>query len=138
NQQDWISMQHIQNLFSKVAQGPEAKQSLLASLELSKAQLSNSELTLPIEKLEPLLEQWRKAFPDKPLGLMLASNSQPVNFGVIGYLSQSCLTFSDALNILTQYNGILSNIGEINVSFSPGCVHINWHCTRDNNSLFYR
>src|SRR3546814_17622906 len=59
---------------------------------------------------------------------LLAADIQPATFGVLGYISQSCATFSDVLDAVSSYRGLLSNIGANAIQYEPGSVMLNWRC----------
>jgi AraC-like DNA-binding protein len=62
------------------------------------------------------------------IGLQLAGEVQPATFGVLGFLTQACATFGDVLNMITRFNGLLSNFGHTSLRHTPGEVHIQWDC----------
>lgn len=136
-QGEWISVQHIQNLVSKAELMGLDGSKLLAAMDMNAEQLDNTEAKVSLLSFENLLENLVTIFPDVPLGLQLASGSQPASFGVLGYLSQASANMADALNALEKYNGLLSNVGKVSVVNKPGFVCVQWAC-KSENPIFHR
>ncbi|MCK0536757.1 AraC family transcriptional regulator [Alcanivorax quisquiliarum] len=124
----WVSARHLQHIVARGESAGLGMAALLQQAGLHRGQLADSAGSIPVSALEQLLEHASQHYRDPLLGLHLASNIQPATFGVIGHLVQTCDRFSDVLDTLTRYNGLLSNIGTTSVNLAPGQVHVCWQC----------
>jgi len=102
---------------------------LLEAAGLAKASLTDADGLVPMTAVESMLSALSRRYADPLIGLHLASDIQPATFGAIGYICQACNTFSDVLDVMTRYNGLLSNIGTTSVAFSPGTADVRWECS---------
>jgi len=131
----WVSVRHLQHLVARAESVGVAMEDFLAEGGLSKAQLTDSNALIPISAIEAMLAAYTRKYSDPLLGLGLANDIQPATFGVIGYISQACTTLADVLDVVTRYNGLLSNIGKTTVVHEPGLVHVNWVCLAGSDAL---
>lgn len=125
---EWISTRHIQHIVVRgEAQGYDMD-ALLSDAGLQRSQLADADGQVPVAALETMLAAISRQAPEPLIGLALAKDIQPATFGAIGYIAQSCAQFSDVLDVITRYSGLLSNIGETAVLHGPGTVSIRWRC----------
>jgi AraC-like DNA-binding protein len=131
----WVSARHLQHVVARAEAAGISMDDLLAEGGLDKAKLSNSDNLIPISTIEAMLAAVSGRYSDPLMGLHLASDIQPATFGVIGYIVQACTTLSDALDVVTRYNGFLSNIGRTTLVHDPGVVQIRWECLAGSQAL---
>ncbi|MCH8543770.1 MAG: AraC family transcriptional regulator [Alcanivorax sp.] len=124
----WVSARHLQHIVARGESAGLGMAALLQQAGLHRGQLADSTGSIPVSALEQLLDHASQHYRDPLLGLHLASNIQPATFGVIGHLVQTCDRFSDVLDTLTRYNGLLSNIGTTSLNTAPGQVQVCWQC----------
>jgi AraC-like DNA-binding protein len=133
----WVSASHIQ-YFLSLAEGFGFRvDDILATAGLNRAKLADTDGQVPVAALETVLTHLSEHFETPLIGLQLAGEVQPAVFGVLGFLTQSCATFGDVLDMVIRYNGLLSNIGHTSLDHSPGKIHIQWDC-RAGGELFRR
>src|SRR3546814_2699001 len=101
---------------------------LIDEAGLVRSRLADADGLIPVAVLEGMLTAFARRYSDPLMGLHLAADIQPATFGVLGYISQSCATFSDVLDAVSSYRGLLSNIGETAIQYEPGSVMLNWRC----------
>lgn len=124
----WISASHIQHFIARAeAMGIDVAP-WLRHAGLNREQLDNADATVPAKLLEDALEQLSEQYPETAIGLELATDVQAATFGVLGLLSQSCARFHEVLDLVTRYNGLLSNIGHTRIHHHPGRVDVEWCC----------
>ncbi|PTU28249.1 AraC family transcriptional regulator [Stenotrophobium rhamnosiphilum] len=131
----WVSTRHLQHLVARAESVGVAMDEFLAEGGLNKTQLADSNGLIPIAAIEAMLAAYTRKYTDPLLGLSLASDIQPATFGVLGYISQACTTLADVLDVVTRYNGLLSNIGKTSVAHEPGAVQVNWACLTGSDVL---
>lgn len=122
----WISIRHLQHF---VARGQEAGLPVtewLAGVGVSATNLNDGDGLMPLSTAEDLLTLVSRHLKEPLLGLHLAHNIQPANWGVLGYVFQASTTVADILDVLVRFNGLLSNIGKTEVVFLPGTVEVRW------------
>jgi AraC-like DNA-binding protein len=124
----WISARHLQHMLARGQAVGVQVDELLEAAGLLRGQLVDTEAMVPLPAVETMLGMLAQRYADPLLGLHFASDIQPATFGAIGYISQACATFGDVLEVMTRYNGLLSNIGQTSVIHHPGLVEIRWDC----------
>lgn len=124
----WVSARHLQHVVARAEAAGVSMDELLAEGGLDKARLADVDAHIPLGALEAMLAAVASRYSDPLLGLHLASDVQPATFGVIGYIMQACTTLADALQVVTRYNGLLSNIGRSTLVHQPGTVQLRWDC----------
>lgn len=133
----WVSARHMQYFLSLGDAFGLPVDELLSEAGLARAKLADGDSTIPVAALEFLLERLSQRFETPLIGLQLAGEVQPATFGVLGFLMQACATFGDVLNMITRFNGLLSNFGHTSLRHTPGEVHIQWDC-RAGGAAFRR
>lgn len=131
----WISARHLQHFVAKGTAAGFPVADLLAESGLSPAQWADADGQIPLQAMETLLSLVSQRYKDPLLGLYLAADIQPATFGVLGYVFQSCATVADMLDVMLRYNGLLSNIGKVDVVFVPGAVELRWACLAGGEAL---
>lgn len=131
----WVSARHLQHVVARAEAAGVRVEELLAEGGLDKAQLADAEALIPISALEAMFAAVSTRYADPLLGLHLAGDIQPATYGAIGYLMQACTTFGDALEVVTRYNGLLSNIGRSSLVRHPGTVQVCWECLAGSPGL---
>ncbi|MGH6646900.1 AraC family transcriptional regulator [Aquabacterium sp.] len=124
----WVSMRHLQRatLFARgVGIGVDE---LLAQAGLNHQQLADLDGVVSLRTIESMLSALQRQYSDPLFGLRLANEIQPSTLGAFGHVLQACPTFSDLVDVVTRYNGLLSNIGKTSVTHSPGQVELHWDC----------
>jgi AraC-like DNA-binding protein len=131
----WVSARHLQHVVARAEAAGVPMDELLAEGGLDKAQLADAEALIPVSAIEAMFAAVSSRYSDPLMGLHLAGDIQPATFGAIGYLMQACTTLGDALEVVTRYNGLLSNIGKTSLVRSPGAVRICWECSAGSPGL---
>lgn len=131
----WVSARHLQHVVARAEAAGLSMDGLLAEGGLDKARLSDADAVIPISALEAMLAAVTGRYADPLMGLHLASDIQPATFGAIGYIMQACTTLADALEVVTRYNGLLSNIGRTSLVHSPGLLQVRWECAVGSPAL---
>ncbi|MBV8063475.1 MAG: AraC family transcriptional regulator [Nevskia sp.] len=124
----WVSARHLQHVVARAEAAGVSMDELLAEGGLDKSRLADADAHIPLGALEAMLGAVASRYADPLLGLHLAGDVQPATFGAIGYIMQACTTLADALQVVTRYNGLLSNIGRSTLLHQPGAVHMRWDC----------
>lgn len=125
----WVSVRHLQHIMARGEAAGVAMNEILAAAGLSQASLADADGLIPMTAIESMLSALSRRHEDPLIGLHLASDIQPATFGAIGYICQACNTFGDVLDVVTRYNGLLSNIGTTSIVFLPGTVELCWQCS---------
>lgn len=125
----WVSARHLQHVVARAEAAGVSMDALLAEGGLDKARLADADAAIPLSALEAMLSAITGRYDDPLMGLHLASDVQPATYGAIGYIMQACTTLADALDVVTRYNGLLSNIGRSSLVHTPGFVHLQWECS---------
>lgn len=134
---EWISARHVQHIVARGEAAGIAMDALLQDAGLSRARLLDVDYQVPVSALEHMLASISRDAPDPLIGLFLATEIQPSTFGAIGFIAQTCGRYGDVLEMLTRFNGLLSNIGRTSVIHGPGTVSVCWECTA-GGALFRR
>lgn len=124
----WVSARHVQHMIARGEAAGLRMDEVLDEAGLVKAKLADADALVPIAAIEAILSAIAERYADPLMGLHLAYAIQPPTFGVIGHILQTCPTFADVLDVMTRYNGLLSNIGRTSVVREPGAVHVVWEC----------
>lgn len=101
---------------------------LLAQAGVDHAQLADADGVVPLRTIEAMLGTLQRQYSDPLFGLRMANEIQPTTLGAIGHILQACPTFADLVDVVTRYNGLLSNIGRTSVTHAPGQVELHWDC----------
>lgn len=125
----WISARHLQHMMARGEAAGLAMNELLEAAGLNRTSLADADGLIPVTAIESMLAALARRHGDPLIGLHLASDIQPATFGAIGYICQACSTFGDVLDVVTRYNGLLSNIGTTSMAFHPGTVELRWQCS---------
>lgn len=133
--QGWVSTRHLQHVMARAEAVGFHIDELLAEGGLDKGRLADADGLVPLQALENMLAAVSGRYADPLIGLHLASDIQPATYGAIGYLMQACTTLSDALEVVTRYNGLLSNIGRTSLQHNPGTVQLSWECLAGSAAL---
>ncbi|MDR3418609.1 MAG: AraC family transcriptional regulator [Nevskia sp.] len=131
----WVAARHLQHAAAHAGALGVRVEELLAEGGLEQASLADADGRIPLQALEDMLEATTARYADPLLGLHLASDIQPATYGVIGHLAQACTTLSDTLEVVTRYNGLLSNIGKTSLVHGPGSVQVRWDCLAGSAAL---
>ena len=124
----WISVRHLQHIVARGEGIGISMKELMDEAGLTQSKLNDADGLIPISAIEAMLVAFSKRYSDPLMGLHLADDIQPATFGALGYITQVCSTFSEVLEMLTRYSGLLSNIGKTSVVFNPGSVQVCWEC----------
>lgn len=108
---------------------------LLSEAGLARARLVDADGLVPLSAIESILSVVSERYGDPLMGLHMAHAIQPATFGAVGYILQTATSFADVLDVMTRYNGFLSNIGRTSVSHEPGAVHLRWECLAGSPQL---
>lgn len=124
----WVSTRHLQRatVFAKGA--GIGVDELLAHAGLGHEQLADADGVVPLRAIEAMLAALQRQYSDPLFGLRMANEIQPTTLGAIGHLLQACPTLGDLVDVVTRYNGLLSNIGRSSVTHAPGQVELHWDC----------
>ncbi len=132
----WVSVRHVKHIIARGESAGVRMDELLDEAGLLKARLNDADGLVPLPILEAMLGAFSQRYSDPLMGLHLASDIQPPTFGALGYLSQTCATYADVIETVTNYSRLLSNIGQTSVEFQPGHARIRWQCL--SGSPFFR
>ncbi|HZR35355.1 MAG TPA: AraC family transcriptional regulator [Nevskia sp.] len=131
----WVSARHLQHVVARAEAAGISMDALLAEGGLDKARLADADAAIPLSALEAMLAAVSGRYSDPLMGLHLASDIQPATYGAIGYIMQACTTLGDALEVVTRYNGLLSNIGRTSLVPAPGLLQMRWECSVGSAAL---
>ena len=124
----WISARHLRHFIAQAQAVGVNVDLLLEDAGVVRERLDDPDYPVPVSAIELMLSAIMREQAQPLIGLRLAYNIQPATFGPLGYLAQSCTTFSDVLQVITRYSGLLSNIGKTSVVPVPGGVEVHWEC----------
>lgn len=130
----WVSARHLQHVVARAEAAGVRVDDLLAEGGLDRNRLTDADAAIPLLALEHMLAAARR-YGDPLIGLHLAADIQPAAYGAIGYLMQACTSLGDVLDVLTRYNGLLSNIGRTSLVRGPGTVAVRWECLAGSPAL---
>lgn len=125
---NWISARHVQHIVTSGESIGLPMSRLLQEAGLTRAAFADVDGQVPISYVEQLLTVSARHYDDPLIGLHLAQQVQPATFGAIGFIAQACPRFADVLAVITRFNGLLSDIGKVSVTFAPGTVAAHWEC----------
>ena len=124
----WVSARHLQHMIARGEAAGVRVDELLSEAGLARDRLKDVDGAIPLSAIESILAVVSERYADPLLGLHMAHAIQPATFGAVGYILQAATSFADVLDVVTRYNGFLSNIGRSSVAFEPGAVHLRWEC----------
>jgi AraC-like DNA-binding protein len=124
----WVSARHLQHMIRRGEAAGLRFDDLLGEAGLSRARLMDGEGRVPLAVVEAALSAISERYPDPLVGLHAAQDIKPAVFGPLGHILEACTTFSDALDVVMRYRGLLSNIGHSSVLRTPGEVRVCWEC----------
>ncbi|TXI83105.1 MAG: AraC family transcriptional regulator [Cupriavidus sp.] len=124
----WVSARHLQHMIARGEAAGVRVDELLKDAGLARDRLKDVDAVIPLSAIESILSVVAERYADPLMGLHMAHAIQPATFGAVGYILQTATSFADVLDVVTRYNGFLSNIGRTSVEFEPGSVHIRWEC----------
>lgn len=124
----WVSARHLQHMIARGEAAGVRVDELLDEAGLARARLADADGSVPLSAIESILAVVSERYADPLMGLHMAHAIQPATFGAVGYILQTATSFADVLDVMTRYNGFLSNIGKTSVTFEPGTVHLRWEC----------
>lgn len=131
----WVSARHLQHVMARAEAAGVRMDDLLAKGGLDRNRLADADAMVPLQALENMLAAATGRYGDPLVGLHLAGDIQPAAYGAIGYLMQACTSLADVLEVLTRYNGLLSNIGRTTLLRNPGTVEVRWDCLAGSPAL---
>lgn len=124
----WISNRHVQRAAAYLAARGFDADAWLAKAKLAPGCLHDGDGWVSLVAVESLVDVAVHQFDEPHFGLSLAHNISPASFGVLGHLFQACSTLGDLLTTMTQFNGLMSNVGRSSMQRGPGTVTMSWAC----------
>ena len=124
----WISARHLQHMIGRGEAIGMRFDDLLGEVGLSREKQVDGEGRVPLSVIESVLSAISERYPDPLIGLHSAQDIKPASFGPLGLVLEACTTFSDALDMVIRYRGLLSNIGRSSVRRVPGELQVCWEC----------
>lgn len=86
-----------------------------------------------LEYYEKLLCLGESLMSDSLLGFHLGQDIRTADFGVLGYLVESCSTLETALDALLRFDSLVADIGVAELLKEESTVHIRWTPKVDTN-----
>ena len=131
----WVSMRHVQRAVVMLKAAGLDAGALLAGGGISQEQLADGNARVPLSVFETLFSAYQGTQLEPLLGLRMAETIQPSTLGSLGLMLQNCGTLADVLEIYLRFRGLLSNVGEAAVNYSPGRFEICWTCVAGGERL---
>lgn len=125
----WVSTRHFQHFIARGEAAGLSLNEMLNGVDVAKSVFEDADGIIPLAALESMLSVITDRYSDPLLGLHIATETHPATFGAVGFLSQVCATFGDAIEVISRYNGLLSHIGKTSICHDSETVQICWECS---------
>lgn len=122
----WVTARHLHVIAARLSRTRHSMELLLAAAGVPAHVLADPDGRVSLEHVEAILAAAARHHADPIMGLHLATEIQPGAFGALGFLFQSASTFGDALEVITRYNRILSNVGAATLTIGEDLATFRW------------
>jgi AraC-like DNA-binding protein len=103
-----------------------SQRDVLAGLGLEHMDLWEEQGRMPMAQWQTWLRAAMERLGDEALPLRLAGMVRPRHLGLLGFLSMSCATLGDAIQVLERYELLLDNVNEAVCAANGNAVHLEW------------
>lgn len=104
----------------------ESPDDTLGILKEDFSDLNNTDVRVSLERYEKLLCLGESLLSDSLFGFHLGQDIRTADFGVLGYLVESCSTLEAALEVLLRFDSLVADIGVASVLQNEHYVEIRW------------
>ncbi|WP_165399382.1 AraC family transcriptional regulator [Alteromonas sp. KUL49] len=98
----------------------------LCMLKEDFSDLNNADVRVSLESYEKLLCLGESLLSDRLFGFHLGQDIRTADFGVLGYLVESCSTLEAALKVLLRFDSLVADIAVASVLHNEHYVEIRW------------
>ena len=125
-----VSTAYVQSIISYLFSLGFDERQLLASSNSKLPDIAQSRVSM--SEYISLLNMGAKLTQNSLFGFELGQHIQPKDYGVLGYLVESCENLSQAINALIRFDALVADIGMTKVQQDKSCTRIEWIAKSDD------
>ncbi|MCP5160142.1 MAG: AraC family transcriptional regulator [Hahellaceae bacterium] len=103
-------------------------QAALVHAGLTQDQLTDAQARITGAEFQTLLRALIESAKDPLLGLKSGQYVQPGSYSVLGYITMSCATLADAIDLIIPYEKLVGDMGVSAIETTESSMNIFWQC----------